>query len=223
MVDAALARAENLANYDIADVAGKSYYVALTDDQRKSGLAGLAAVDKAGMVFVYDEPSSFPFDCSKMEFDLDIAFYGQDGNLIRAGSYSAGFHGPVFCHGYSYVIEVPAGSGYPETLDVAAMKKGKKASVGGKGVPAPGQDATQCLLDESADKTPYGNVTYADPGYQSDGKKRYPIDTEEHVRAAWSYINQGKNGSAYTSGQLASIKGRIKSAAKKFGIQISDS
>src|SRR6185437_2803811 len=42
-------------------------------------------------------------------------------------------------------------------------------------------------------KKPYGNVSYADPGYQSDKQKRYPIDTAAHVRAAWSYINQSKN------------------------------
>jgi len=71
-------------------------------------------------------------------------------------------------------------------------------------------------------KQPYGDVTYADPGYQSDKKKRYPIDTAEHVRAAWSYINKANNASQYSSDQLASIKGRIKAAAKKFGIEISD-
>jgi HK97 family phage prohead protease len=70
-------------------------------------------------------------------------------------------------------------------------------------------------------KTPYGNVTYADPGYQKDKKKRYPIDTKEHVKAAWSYISQSDNASSYSAQQLASIKGRIKSAAKKFGISIS--
>ena len=69
-------------------------------------------------------------------------------------------------------------------------------------------------------KKPYGNVTYADPGYQGDKKKRYPIDSAEHVRAAWSYINQSKNAGAYSSSQLSAIKGRIKSAAKKFGIDI---
>ncbi len=63
-------------------------------------------------------------------------------------------------------------------------------------------------------KKPYGDVKYADPGYQKDGKKRYPIDTEEHIRAAWSYINQGKNGSQYTSEQLAHIKSKIVSAWK---------
>lgn len=74
----------------------------------------------------------------------------------------------------------------------------------------------------AAKKEPYGDVEYADPGYQNDGKKRYPIDTEEHVRAAWSYINQSDNAKMYSTEQLDNIKSRIKSAAKKFGIQISD-
>jgi len=69
-----------------------------------------------------------------------------------------------------------------------------------------------------ADKMPYGDVAYADPGYQKDGQKRYPIDTEAHCRAAWSYINQAGNASQYTSEQLASIKKRIMAAGKKFGI-----
>ena len=69
-------------------------------------------------------------------------------------------------------------------------------------------------------KKPYGNVTYADPGYQKDKKKRYPIDTAAHVRAAWAYINKAKNAGAYTSAQLSAIKGKIKKAAGKFKIDI---
>jgi hypothetical protein len=69
-------------------------------------------------------------------------------------------------------------------------------------------------------KKPYGDVTYADPGYRG-GKKRYPVDTEGHVRAAWSYINMPKNAKKYTSEQLASIKSKIRAAAKKHGIEIS--
>lgn len=68
---------------------------------------------------------------------------------------------------------------------------------------------------EKADKQPYGDVEYADPGYQKDGKKRYPIDTEEHIRAAWNYIHKEKNGDEYTAEQLASIKRRIVAAWKK--------
>jgi hypothetical protein len=88
-----------------------------------------------------------------------------------------------------------------------------------------GQQASiDCGCDEEfAAKEPYGDVTYADPGYQADKKKRYPIDTAEHVRAAWSYINQGDNASAYSAEQLASIENKIKSAAKKLGVEIADS
>lgn len=71
-----------------------------------------------------------------------------------------------------------------------------------------------------ANKKPYGDVAYADPGYQSDGQKRYPLDTKAHVRAAWSYINQKKNAAQYSGAQLKRIKARIRSAAKKLGVTI---
>lgn len=69
-----------------------------------------------------------------------------------------------------------------------------------------------------APKKPYGDVAYADPGYQKDGKKRYPIDTAEHVKAALSYIGQASNADKYSAGDLAKIKAKIHAAAKKFGI-----
>ena len=55
---------------------------------------------------------------------------------------------------------------------------------------------------------------YADPGYQSDGQKRYPIDTEQHIRAAWNFINRPSNSKRYTLAQLDNIKGRIIAAWK---------
>jgi hypothetical protein len=67
---------------------------------------------------------------------------------------------------------------------------------------------------------PYGDVMYADPGYQDDGKKRYPLDSEEHCRAAWSYINKPGNAAKYTSEQLAQIKARIRAALKKYGVKV---
>ncbi|HEX6873598.1 MAG TPA: DUF6582 domain-containing protein [Micromonosporaceae bacterium] len=69
-------------------------------------------------------------------------------------------------------------------------------------------------------KEPYGDVDYADPGYQDDGKKRYPLDSEEHCRAAWSYINMPKNADKYTPQQLAKVRGRIKSALKRYGAKV---
>jgi hypothetical protein len=71
-------------------------------------------------------------------------------------------------------------------------------------------------------KKPYGNVSYADPGHQKDGKSRYPTDTPEHTRAAWSYVNQKENGDKYAPEDLASVKTKIKSAMKKHGIKGGD-
>jgi len=66
---------------------------------------------------------------------------------------------------------------------------------------------------------PYGDVTYADP---KNGK--YPVDTEEHARAAWAYINMPRNAAVYPLNgvTLSEVKGRIKAACKKFGIDVSD-
>lgn len=70
-------------------------------------------------------------------------------------------------------------------------------------------------------KKPYGDVAYADPGYQADGKKRYPLDSEDHCKAAWSYISQKANAAKYTAPQLAKVKARIKSALTKYGVTVS--
>ncbi|HEY1794912.1 MAG TPA: DUF6582 domain-containing protein [Stellaceae bacterium] len=53
---------------------------------------------------------------------------------------------------------------------------------------------------------------FADPGYQPDGEKRYPLDTEAHVRAAWAYIHQPHNTDRYTEAQLAHVRARIVAA-----------
>lgn len=81
-------------------------------------------------------------------------------------------------------------------------------------------DAKKTDDDADKPKEPYGDVNYADPGYQADKKKRYPLDTAEHAKAAWSYINQADNASEYSADQLAEIKGKIKSALKKFGVDV---
>ena len=63
----------------------------------------------------------------------------------------------------------------------------------------------------------YGNVEFADPV-----NHKYPIDTAEHVRAAWSYINHKDNAAKYDPQDVKRIKDRIKRAAGKFGVEISD-
>ncbi len=65
---------------------------------------------------------------------------------------------------------------------------------------------------ESGGGDPYGSVDYADPGYRPDGRKRYPIDTEHHIRAAWAFIHQPGNARRYTAGQIERIKAQIVAA-----------
>lgn len=75
--------------------------------------------------------------------------------------------------------------------------------------------------DEKAkkkDDKPYGDVEYADPGYQEDKKERYPLDTEEHVRAAASYFGKQSNKDKYSAEQQKKIQAKIDAAEKKFGI-----
>ena len=63
----------------------------------------------------------------------------------------------------------------------------------------------------------YGDVEFADSV-----NNKYPIDTEEHVRAAWSYIHHKDNAAKYDKDEVETIKGRIRKAAKKFDIELSE-
>jgi hypothetical protein len=78
-----------------------------------------------------------------------------------------------------------------------------------------GADGRETGEVSSSVPKPHRAAEYADPGYQSDGKQRYPIDKERHIRAAWSYINQPKNAALYTADQLKRIKDKIIAAWKE--------
>jgi HK97 family phage prohead protease len=56
----------------------------------------------------------------------------------------------------------------------------------------------------------YGDVEFADPK-----NKKYPIDTEAHIRAAWNYIHKAGNADKYSAEDVARIKARIVAAWKK--------
>ena len=80
---------------------------------------------------------------------------------------------------------------------------------------APSDDPTGGLTNYDLDGAePAGEGDYADPGYQPDGKKRYPLDSEERIRAAWGYIHHKANQKPYTAEQLARIRARIVAAWK---------
>lgn len=60
---------------------------------------------------------------------------------------------------------------------------------------------------------PYGTQNeYADPGYQADKKKRYPLGSEEEIRAAWNYVHKSRDADKYSPEHLKTIKARIVKA-----------
>lgn len=61
----------------------------------------------------------------------------------------------------------------------------------------------------------YGDVAFADPT-----NNKYPIDTPEHIRAAWSYIHHKDNAAKYDADEVKQIEQRIKRAAEHAGVEI---
>jgi len=83
--------------------------------------------------------------------------------------------------------------------------------------------STATKIDKRDDVNPeageekYGHVEFADTT-----NNKYPIDTPDHVRAAWSYINHKDNAAKYDADEVETIKMRIKRAAKKHDVEIND-
>jgi hypothetical protein len=80
---------------------------------------------------------------------------------------------------------------------------------------------TKSKIDKRDDVNPsegqrkYGDVEFADPT-----NKKYPVDTPEHVRAAWAYINQKDNADKYEADEVEAIKERVRKAAEKQHVAI---
>lgn len=72
-------------------------------------------------------------------------------------------------------------------------------------------------VSEHEGERKYGDVEFADTT-----NKKYPIDTPEHVRAAWNYINHKDNAAKYEADDVKKIKSRIEQAAKRHGIEINE-
>jgi hypothetical protein len=61
----------------------------------------------------------------------------------------------------------------------------------------------------------YGDVLFADPV-----NNKYPIDTPEHIHAAWSYIHHERDAAFYSPEDVACIERRIEAAAAVQGITL---
>lgn len=78
-------------------------------------------------------------------------------------------------------------------------------------------------IDKREDVNPEeGERKYGDVEFADETNKKYPIDTPEHVRAAWNYINHKDNAAKYDKDEVETIKNRIKRAAKKHEVEINE-
>jgi hypothetical protein len=126
--------------------------------------------------------------------------------------------------GGTQVVQAPSVEATGDlVVDGAVAAADKTAAAGGEAgagtqdapVPVDPVAAVQKALERAAKAgTDEADVNYADPGYQEDGKKRYPLNTVKRIKAAWAYINQEDNQKPYTAEQVEKIKDKIIAAWK---------
>jgi hypothetical protein len=76
-------------------------------------------------------------------------------------------------------------------------------------------------IDRRDDTKPkYGGHKYGDVEFADTTNNKYPIDTPEHVRAAWNYINHKDNAAKYDKDEVELIKSRIEKAANHHNVEI---
>lgn len=221
------------------DIERKSVDAAVTpveDSKSKHGefdvILSTSSLDRDGDELYADEwkqplPDKITFDS---DHGMSVAtcvgsgrpFINDQGQLQVRGTFASTPHGQA--------VRTLVNEGHIDRVSVAFRNlpktskdaKPQRELLNGAFVAVPANDEARVLSSKAAkkdadDKKPYGDVEYADP---KNGK--YPIDTAEHVRAAWSYINQQRDSDKYSAEELARIKDKIKRAAEKFGIDISE-
>ena len=78
-------------------------------------------------------------------------------------------------------------------------------------------------IDRREDVNPEtGEHKYGDVEFADSTNNKYPIDTPEHIRAAWNYIHHQDNAAKYDAGEVQTIKQRIKKAANKHGVEVKE-
>lgn len=202
-----------------ADPAQKGVF-RYTADPNEISLVDLPCVDIA------------TFDCIKADGSVDKVLIKADGTMDAGGDGStAGPENQQASDDPEPVYRAKDGSEHKTKQSAkdhnATLAAGKhpEASKAAEGTLAEINGKLDVLLGTSAltdaqkaaagAASPYGDVDYADPGYQTDKKKRYPIDTAEHIKAAWSYINKAKNQTPYSSAEVEKIKEKIIGAWKE--------
>jgi phage I-like protein len=76
--------------------------------------------------------------------------------------------------------------------------------------------STATAIEKREDVSPKeGKSKYGDVDFADEKNKKYPIDTEDHIRTAWNYINKAKNRAKYSAQDAKKIENKIIAAWKK--------
>ncbi|WP_345191700.1 DUF6582 domain-containing protein [Streptomyces lavendulae] len=78
------------------------------------------------------------------------------------------------------------------------------------------------VSEAAAEPAPVGGTgSFADPGYQADKAKRFPLDTKAQAKAAWASVHESDTARDYTSAQLKRVRQRIVKSLKGHGVRVS--
>jgi hypothetical protein len=163
------------------------------------------------------------FDCWKAAIAAESRFDRGDhpdstwrlADLVRGPSDSEPFNSPI----QIWTCAIPDHRHLAKADAIKCQQKLHDGSIGARTAIAPATvamakaetvaPAAEYRENSVAGDEPDGAVQYADPGYQPDGKKRYPIHTRRHIRAAWTHVNRPGNAGKYSDNQLKRITGDI--------------
>lgn len=84
------------------------------------------------------------------------------------------------------------------------------------------QEALVHTVSEAAAETVAvgGAGPFADPGYQADKEKRYPLDTKARAKTAWARVHESEVARGYTAAQLKRIRQRVAKALRGHGVEV---
>ena len=107
-----------------------------------------------------------------------------------------------------------SGSGHPEGTERGAKLSSEQLENKTRG--------HRHMASEDEDGVRKSERPESDSAYADPERRAYPVDTYEHTRAAISYFSMPKNHSKYPPDKRSRVWGRIRAAAKRHGIEISE-
>lgn len=156
---------------------------------------------------------------------LKIA-WGTPGDFARCETELGKYLPPNEVKGYCAERHHDALGIWPSTHAARDRAKAAEASDTSTTGVLMGADAADTVAEADAEKPPAApsdDAAYADPGYQADKKKRYPLDTPEHIAAAAFLIGNKDNAAKYSAEDLAKVRAAIAAAKKKHAGNVSAS